>query len=195
METISYWISHFGYFGIFSLLLLGIFGIPVPDEWLLTFAGYLVYRHTLFMAPTVASAFLGSVCGITISYGFGRTVGLYLIHRYGKSVHITPEMIERVHDWYTRFGSWTLLFGYFLPGVRHFTAIVAGTSKLGAVPFAFFAYSGALLWSATFISLGYFLGERWAQVIEHIHHHMLVTTWLTVIGIGVYCVIRFRRKS
>ena len=42
MEIITQWISHYGYFGLFSLLMLGIVGLPVPDETLLTFAGYLV---------------------------------------------------------------------------------------------------------------------------------------------------------
>ena len=58
-------------------------------------------------------------------------------------------------------GHWALTFGYFIPGVRHFTAYAAGMSELEAPQFALFAYSGAVLWVGTFLSLGYFLGERW----------------------------------
>jgi membrane protein DedA with SNARE-associated domain len=47
MEITPYWIRHYGYWGIFSSLLLGIVGVPIPDEWLLTFAGYLVYKETV----------------------------------------------------------------------------------------------------------------------------------------------------
>jgi membrane protein DedA with SNARE-associated domain len=41
------WIAQYGYLAIFSLLVLGIVGLPVPDETLLTFTGYLVFRGHL----------------------------------------------------------------------------------------------------------------------------------------------------
>ena len=71
METLSQWVFHYGYAGIFFLLVLGIVGLPIPDETLLTFAGYLVFRNHLKLTPVYAAAFLGSICGITISYGLG----------------------------------------------------------------------------------------------------------------------------
>lgn len=37
------WITHYGYVAIFVLLMLGIVGLPVPDEALLTFVGYLSF--------------------------------------------------------------------------------------------------------------------------------------------------------
>ena len=52
------------------------------------------------------------------------------------------------------------MVGYFIPGVRHFTAIVAGTSKLELHSFALFAYSGATLWVSTFVFLGYHFGPQ-----------------------------------
>src|SRR6516225_10416948 len=68
------WIAQHGYAGIFSLLVFGIVGLPVPDEWLLTFSGYLVYKRTLLFLPTFGAAFLGSACGITVSYLLGRVL-------------------------------------------------------------------------------------------------------------------------
>ena len=67
MELIANWIAHYGYAAIFSLLILGIVGLPVPDEWLLTFAGYLIFTNHLRAIPTLAAAMIGSMCGITAS--------------------------------------------------------------------------------------------------------------------------------
>ncbi|HKC10930.1 MAG TPA: DedA family protein, partial [Vicinamibacteria bacterium] len=67
------WIAHYGYVAIFSLLVLGIIGLPIPDETLLLFVGYLIYKGQLRAIPSLASAFLGSLCGITLSYAVGRT--------------------------------------------------------------------------------------------------------------------------
>ena len=162
METIAPWIAHYGYFAIFFLLLLGIVGLPFPDEWLLTFTGYLVFKEHLNLWPACAVAAAGSMCGITVSYGLGRSAGLFVMHHWGRLFRVTQRDLDRVHTWFERFGRWMLLIGYFIPGVRHLTAIVAGTSKMEYLHFSFYAYTGALLWSGTFIAIGYFLGERWA---------------------------------
>src|SRR5437764_10747374 len=145
-EHIGQWISAYGYPAIFALLVLGIVGLPVPDETLLTFTGYLVFKGQLKLVPAFLSAVSGSVCGITLSYILGRTFGLALIHRYGKYIHLTEEHVNRAHAWFRRAGHWSLTFGYYIPGVRHFTAYAAGMSDLEPPQFALFAYSGAALW-------------------------------------------------
>ncbi len=196
MESIAHWVAQYGYAGIFFLLLLGIVGLPVPDEWLLTFAGYQVFSNNLRLLPTFAFASLGSMCGITISYGLGRSVGLFVIHHYGRLFRITPEELDRVHAWFDRFGTWTLLIGYFIPGVRHLTAVVAGTSKLHPLLFSIFAYSGAMIWAATFIGLGYYFGDRWSQVLKHVQRHLVIFTWIALALLVICLVWRYcgRRK-
>ncbi|MGB6063489.1 MAG: DedA family protein [Desulfomonilaceae bacterium] len=172
MEIVLHWITAYGYLALFCLLMLGIVGAPFPDDLILAFAGYLVSAGYLEPGRTVASAFLGSLCGISVSYGLGRTVGSPLIEKYGHFVCITANRLNQVKNWYERFGKWGLLFGYFIGGVRHLTAFFAGMSKLRLRVFATFAYTGAFLWSITLISIGYILGDRWAAVS---HHHGLQT--------------------
>ena len=124
------WITQYGYIAIFCLLVLGIVGLPVPDETLLTFTGYLIYKGHMSPPLGFASALGGSVSGITISYLLGRTFGLVLIRRYGKYLRITEEHVQKAHAWFERVGHWGLTFGYFVPGVRHFTAYAAGMSQV-----------------------------------------------------------------
>jgi membrane protein DedA with SNARE-associated domain len=189
MEQISHLVGQYGYFAIFSLLMLGIVGLPVPDEWLMTFAGFLVYKQTLQPVPTVASAFLGSACGITVSYILGRTLGLYVIHRYGRYFHVTQKRLDLVHDWFGRFGTWTLLVGYFVPGVRHLTAVVAGTSGLATSRFGLFAYVGAGIWVGTFVSIGYFFGDKWNEVFGIIERNLKTAVWVAAVIALLYVAI------
>jgi membrane protein DedA with SNARE-associated domain len=189
-ETILYWVSQHGYVGLFSLLVLGIIGLPVPDEWLLTLCGYFVFKTTFRFIPTLTAAFLGSVCGITVSYVLGRTLGTYVLVKYGSKFRITQHEVDRVHRWFGGIGHWTLTFGYFVPGVRHLTAYVAGASKVDVPVFVGFAYAGGFIWSLTFISLGYFLGEKWERISESVHSAGLFLAGLGVLAVAVYLLKR-----
>src|SRR6476660_7572049 len=185
-ELALQWIMQHGYAGIFSLLVFGIIGLPVPDEWLLTFSGYLIFKHTLLFLPTFASAFLGSACGITASYLLGRVLDTYILMKYGRIFHLTPDRLSRVHSWFEQRGRWTLLVGYFIPGVRHLTGYVAGASELSFPNFALFAYTGAFCWAAIFISVGYFLGEGFNRTSASLHEAQAI-----VIGIVIVAVIGY----
>src|SRR5438067_2277616 len=194
-EAAFQWIIHHGYAGIFSLLVFGIVGLPVPDEWLLTFSGYLVFKDTLSFVPTLGAAFLGSACGITFSYALGRIFDTYVLIKYGRVFHLTPQRLARVHSWFERRGRWTLLVGYFIPGVRHLTGYVAGASELTFTNFAIFAYAGAFCWAATFITLGYFLGEEWNSVLGTLHETKLLGIGLVIAVLLAYVAfLYFRRR-
>jgi len=173
-QQVLHWISQYGYPAIFCLLMLGIVGLPIPDETLLTFTGYLIFAHHLKPVPAFLTVLAGTMCGITVSYTLGRTFGLALIHRFGKYVHLTEERLARAHRFFERVGHWSLTFGYFIPGVRHLTAYAAGVSYVAPYTFAMYAYLGAFLWASTFVGIGYFLGERWQAVSERIHHQLVV---------------------
>jgi membrane protein DedA with SNARE-associated domain len=187
-ETILRWITEYGYLAIFVLMALG---TPMlPDEGLLAFAGYLVYEGQLQLFPTMAAAFLGSVCGITLSYGLGSTVGNYLVTKFGPAVQVTEDKVTRVHTWFDRVGKWGLLFGYFLPGVRHLIAFGAGTSKLPLSVFASFAYTGGFIWSVTFISAGYFLGSQWTLIFGKVRPNLVIGSVVTVALFLLYILVR-----
>lgn len=173
MEPLFQWISQYGYGALSLLLILGIVGLPVPDETLLIFSGYLVSTGRFQAVPAFLAAFAGSVSGISISYFLGRTLGHSAIERYGRLIHLTPARVEALHRWFQRFGNWLLSVGYFIPGIRHFTALFAGMSGLEFRVFAPFAYSGGLVWVSLFLGLGYWFGENWHQIVELTHHYTL----------------------
>jgi membrane protein DedA with SNARE-associated domain len=177
------------------LLMLGVVGLPIPDETLLVFSGYLISQHKMSMLPTWLFAIAGSWCGISLSYTLGRTLGLGVVHRFGKYLHITEERLNRVNGWFDRVGHWALFVGYYIAGLRHFTAMVAGISKLRFPTFAAYAWSGGLLWVTSFLTLGYFLGDKWEQIAELVHHYLLYASIALLAVGGLWYYLRKRRKS
>jgi membrane protein DedA with SNARE-associated domain len=71
-------------------------------------------------------------------------------------------------------------------------------SEVAPRQFALFAYSGGFLWAATFISIGYFLGERWKAVQGEIHRYAVLFTVIAAAAVVVYLIGRWlvrRRES
>jgi membrane protein DedA with SNARE-associated domain len=185
MHALLLTITKYSYFGIFVALGLGILGFPLPDETLIAFAGFLVYEGKLNYLYAFAVCFIGSSSGVTLGYFLGRTFGNRLIKRYSTRLNVDPDHIQNAKKFYLRYGKFALFAGYFIPGVRHLTAIFAGTSIMPYPVFAAFAYSGAALWSIVFMNLGFFLGEKWHRVSAYSNRYiipfiLLVTIFLII---------------
>ena len=170
-QRIAEAIVHYGVSLVFAAQMFGIFGVPIPDELLLTIAGVLVRRGQLSMTSTMLAAISGCIVGITFSYVLGRTFGVGILQRvfrhHEAALHRTQLGFERV-------GCWILAFGYYIPGVRHVTALSAGSMPLSFRTFTAYAYPGAVLWCATFVGLGYFGGDRWHDALESARRHGIV---------------------
>ena len=190
MDAIFTWIPLHGYPALFVLLMLGLVGLPIPDETLLAFSGYLIYTNQLAPMPTLVTAFLGSICGITISYLTGRCLGVYFVDTVGRRLGIGPDDMDKVNAWYVRWGKYALFIGYFVPGVRHLVAIVAGSSHLPLAIFMPFAYTGALIRAATFVSLGYGLGGAWALTSATVQQGLAVAGGIALVVLIGLLVVR-----
>ena len=190
MESIPHFLSYYGYLGIFLLLMVGIVGLPIPDELVLMFAGYLIFKGYFHPLPTVATALLGTFCGITVSYCLGRSAGFYLLQKYGRVLRVSPERLARVQGWFQRVGRWAIFFSYFILGLRHLTALTAGASRVKFRIFALFAYSGGFLWALSCLSLGYFLGEELPKLSSQLRQYFLLGSGLMVLSISAFFIFR-----
>ena len=193
MDGVFAWVSTYGYGAIILLLFLGVAGLPITDETIMVFTGYLISQGRLRPIPAFLCALAGSWSGISVSYTIGRTLGVEVVHRYGRYIHLTEERLDKVHQWFAKICHWALFVGYYIIGVRHLTAIVAGMSKLEFRSFMLYAWSGGALWCASFITIGYFLGENWRQIAEMIHTYLLYASIaIVVLAAAVYL---WRRRS
>ncbi|PYR65715.1 MAG: DedA family protein [Acidobacteria bacterium] len=162
-QSMALWIGQYGYPAIFFLLIAGIVGFPIPDQLLLIISGYLVLTNSLSLTPTLLVAVLGSICGITLSYLLGRGSGSYLAKR-----RFAAHRLQNARNCFERFGGWTLVFGYFVPGIRNLMGFTSGMMRLRVGFFAPYAYSGAIISSLTCVGMGYFLGSQASWVLGSI---------------------------
>jgi membrane protein DedA with SNARE-associated domain len=169
-QSMALWIAQYGYSAIFFLLIGGIVGVPVPDQLLLVISGYLVLTHSLSLVPTLLVAVLGSIVGISLSYALGRGSGSYL-----SRIRFAANRLNKAQGWFERFGGWTLVIGYFIPGIRNLIGFTSGMMRLKLRHFAPYAYAGAVLSSVTCVLAGYFLGAQAGWVLASASRLALVS--------------------
>lgn len=192
MAAFGGYITEYGYGALFGLFFLGILGMPLPEETLLVFSGFLVSTGKLEYWPTMLVCFLGSIAAMTSAYWIGRTLGFAFLERFGKRLGMGYTVYKKTEEWFNRAGKWALPIGYFIPGVRQFTAYFAGITRLPFPTFVLYTYAGGLFWSLLFVAIGWQLGERWDEVFDLISRNLAIffLAVLSVIAIWSY----FRHK-
>lgn len=154
------------YGGVYLLLFFvfaetGLFiGFFLPGDSLLFTAGLfcatgLIRLHPFLLVVLIIAA---AVAGNMVGYAFGKKVGPLLFKRKS-GFFFRQEHLVAAHEFYLKHGKKTIVLSRFLPIVRTFAPIVAGIVKLDYRKFFIYSLVGAILWVATLVLMGYFLGK------------------------------------
>ncbi|KIY23066.1 DedA family protein [Mesobacillus subterraneus] len=159
INTLLHYLDLYGYLIIFGFLFLGIIGIPAPEESLLFLIGILIYHHNLAFIPASLSAFFGAFIGMLSAYAIGKYIGSSFLLKYGKYVGITEERMEKVKNKYRKNVRKTILFGFYMPGIRQISPYFAGLSNFSFLQYLVYCTLGTILWTLPFILAGYYAGS------------------------------------
>lgn len=196
-EVMSY-LTQYGYLAMFGLLSLGFLGIPIPDETLvMMFGGLTTQGHFGFWITFLVSV-LGSLSGMMLSYGLGRFVGKPIMYKYGKWIWITPKRLNKTEVWFERFGTWSILIGYFIPGIRQVTSYLSGVYRLKLRVYILYASIGSVVWCGTFMLIGRAIGHRWHRIMPYVHGHrrfLITLVFILVVLIISAVMLMISRKQ
>ncbi len=188
LETYGYWV-------LFLALLSEMMALPLPGEFIMTYAGLIVYQGQLNWFLSMVVAGIGASLGMTASYAIGYRLGYPFFEKYGVRFHFGPDRLNGVSRWFDRYGNKMLIIAYFIPGVRHLTGYFSGTTRMPFRKFAAYAYSGAFLWVFIFISLGKLLGPEWKKYHATINLYMIAFGLLTAAAYLLLTTIRKHRSQ
>lgn len=181
-STVLYFLLHYGYIVLFTALFLEMFAFPIPGEFLMTYSGFLVFQGHLNWYLVILVVGSGTICGITATYWLGSILGYPFFRKYGQIIHLDPNRLRKVAEWFNKYGSGWLTLAYFIPGLRHITGYFSGISRIAFRKFAFSTYLGAFLWAITFVSFGNALGSRWAKYQGAMQRYLIIGS-LTLISV------------
>lgn len=191
---VLHWISHYGYFGVFFILLLEMIGIPFPAETTLTISGFEWTKGAFALIPLLLSASIGNIIGTTIAYGIGYYLGRPFIIRFGKYVGITERRLNAAEKKFEKFRTGAVLFSKFIAGIRVLVPYLAGINRMSFVKFTIFNVISAVAWAALFILMGRYIEVAWSRYHQVMHQYLLPGVILFIILLGIYFYLRKRKK-
>jgi membrane protein DedA with SNARE-associated domain len=180
--------EHWGYAAIFAVVVLGNVGLPVPEETILSLAGYLAWRGDLklwlVMIVGIASASVGDNSG----YWIGRSLGRVAVRRYGARVGLTPARLDRSQRFMLKHGALAVFAGRFVPGLRFAAGPVAGITRIPAPVFFIANVLGACCYVPIVVGMGYAIGRGVGPRLESartamvgVEHVVLAAAILTTV--------------
>jgi membrane-associated protein len=138
-------------------LLVGFF---LPGDTLLFAAGISIAtgRITSSLTSFLIVAPLAATAGNLLGYWIGYRAGPVVFDRPDSRL-FRPEYVTRAHQFFERFGSWTIVIGRFVPIVRTVATVMAGVGRMRFALYTLYSLVGGIIWSDGVLLLGHQLGK------------------------------------
>ena len=178
-------ITSTGYLGIVVLMFVENLFPPIPSEYIMPLAGFMVAEEKLSLAGIIIAGTIGSVLGALPLYYCGRRLGAERLKRFagrhGRWLALSSGDIDRANGWFDRHGAKAVLLCRLVPGIRSLISIPAGINRMRLLPFLFFTTVGAAIWTSVLACAGYFLGSNFRAVEEYFDPVSFVVFGLIII--------------
>jgi membrane protein DedA with SNARE-associated domain len=184
-------ITSGGYASVVILMAVQSACIPIPSEVIMPLAGYALAHSQLDLIILATVASLASNLGSIPAYWVGAHGGRPMVERYGSYILLSRHDLDRVDNFFSRFGSLAVLFGRMLPIIRTFIAFPAGVAKMNQLRFHLYTFIGSWPWCYALAYVGMKLGATWNTDprFKEVFHRFHVAVELVIVACFVWFVV------
>ena len=168
--------------GIIVFIESGVLFPFLPGDSLLVTAAILRYTLGVTVWQIVVVAIIAAIAG--------DQAGFWLGHRYGRRLFkpdarvLRTDRLETAEAFFAKYGPIALVIGRFVPIVRTYVPLAAGTAHMRYRSFIIWNVSGALIWVLSMTAVGVLLGGI-PGIADSIETIILVIVGLSVLPIAI----------
>ncbi len=160
MTFIHQTIVSLQYVGIALLMAVESANIPLPSEFIMPYAGFMVQQGKLNFHLAALAGAVGCVLGSVPSYWLGKMGGRDFLLKYGKFLLLSEHDLVTAERWTEKYGDLSFFLCRMLPVVRTFISLPAGILNANFVPFVIYTFIGSLVWSYGLVWVGVYFGDN-----------------------------------
>jgi len=131
-------------------------------------AGFLASIGTVSFWPVLWVALAGGFTNGFLWYAVGYFVGSRPIDKWGRKENRVGKIIQRVEQYFCKYGGGAVLLAKMTWSVTTATMIVAGSLKYNWKKFAMYNFVGSVGWAFMFVFFGFFFGHGYGFLVEYI---------------------------
>ena len=149
------------YEGIFFAALVETIVPPIPTLAIFPTAGFLASQQgipLIGVIPMIVLGAAGATIGTSSIYFIALKLGRAVLLRYLKHFRISEQKLERVEDWFEKYGDKAVFLGRMVPVMREMISVPAGLLKMKIPKFVLYTFAGSCIWSTGTILSGYYFG-------------------------------------
>lgn len=195
-EIVTNFIDTIGYAGIFLAMFIEGILTPIPSEIIVPFAGYLAESGRFNLVLVIIVASVGATIGAIVAYYLAKWLGRAVILKYGRYIGLNDNSLDKANAWFEKYGSYGVLIGHALPGIRSIISFPAGLADMDLKKFIIFTFIGATIWNTVLGSAGYMLGENYGQIEELFEaaHIDAIIIGALIVGLTIYFIYKHYKK-
>lgn len=180
---------------VFLTILAEQVGLPIPAIPVLLAAGAVAgdgeANLTVLTGITVAACLLGDMAWFELGRHRGRQA-LSLLCR----ISLEPDAcVRRTENLFVTHGIRALILAKFIPGLSTLAPALAGLFKISIGRFFLFDGAGALLWSLSFLLLGYVFTDHIGYVAEQAMRFGKTAVTIIAVSLGGYLVYKYLHRQ
>lgn len=156
---------------------------PYPGDTVTFIGGYLAGTGVLTFSLVFFSASLGCLAGAMILYILGKSKGRGIFLK-NKGRVFNKTQLEKVENWFKRYGEKVLLLSRFLTGIRSVVALTAGVGNVNVQKMTGYTLISIVLWNGIILFSAVKVQKNWREILEMIQvYNKVVLTVVIVIVI------------
>ena len=190
---VSFLLRH-GYLFLFGMVLVEQAGLPIPAVPVLLAVGALVGMGKFSLTHSILVAVGACLIADIVWYRLGRSYGSSIL-RLVCRISLEPDScVRRTENVFAREGTRTLLYAKFVPGLSTVAPPVAGLARVSLVRFLLWDGAGALIWTTTFLLLGYVFSRQLERVAEAVRVLGVRVIAAIVGGLALYLIWKLDQR-
>ena len=185
------------YLGVFVLLLLCGFGLPIPEDTILITGGILAAAAGQHFVPMTIVAFFGVLIGDCTVYCAGRFGNQRIRRIWPFSRVFKSTLSHRIEDAFRKRGEAIIFVARFLPGLRMPIFVTAGVYQIRFRTFLLYDGTAAIISIPLFVWLGFLFAEnleRLQAILTTSKHGILIAILGVLVIVGFFFLAKKFKK-
>ncbi len=195
MQQVVEFLLHHIEIVLFLTVLAEQIGLPIPAVPVLLAAGAVAADGHAHLSVLIGFSVAACLLGDMVWFGLGRYRGRQALTLLCRISFEPDACVRRTENLFITHGIRALILAKFIPGLSTLAPALAGLFKISIGRFFVFNGAGALLWSFSFLFLGYVFSEQIGYVVEQAMRFGETAATIIALSLGGYLLYKYLHRQ